>query len=218
MKSRRRRRYRTGRPPCRRRPRRAGPRRRPDRTPMASTSSPARASPPPWPTSRHHRRGDQAVCPTRRRPIEYFVTAARNLHAAGERAGVQRMVMVSIIGIDAFVGGYSAAKLAHERADTGRPDPDTDRASCAVPRVRRATGRLGDAGRRRLRAERCAPRWSPHGTSPRCWSTSPRPPEFVRRLAGTAVRSRSPGHARRAWSLLPNCSSPGAATRCRSNP
>ncbi len=54
---------------------------------------------------------------------EYFVTATRNLHAAGERAGVQRMVVISIIGIDPFVGGYSAAKLAHERAALAGPIP-----------------------------------------------------------------------------------------------
>lgn len=47
---------------------------------------------------------------------EFFTTAARNLHEAGERAGVQRMVAVSIIGTDRFTGGYGAAKLAHERA------------------------------------------------------------------------------------------------------
>src|ERR671915_939490 len=31
---------------------------------------------------------------------EFFTTAARNLHEAGERAGVRRMVVVSIIGTD----------------------------------------------------------------------------------------------------------------------
>jgi uncharacterized protein YbjT (DUF2867 family) len=39
-----------------------------------------------------------------------------NLHAAGQRAGVRGIVVVSIIGIDAFTGGYNAAKLAHEQA------------------------------------------------------------------------------------------------------
>src|SRR5437899_9198697 len=39
----------------------------------------------------------------------FFTAAARNLHEAGERAGVQRMVVVSIIGCDRFTGGYSAA-------------------------------------------------------------------------------------------------------------
>jgi len=46
----------------------------------------------------------------------FFTTAARNLHQAGERAGVRRMVVVSIIGVDELKGGYSLAKLAHEQA------------------------------------------------------------------------------------------------------
>ncbi len=53
----------------------------------------------------------------------FFTTAARNLHAAGERAGVQRMVVVSIIGCDRFTAGYSAAKVAHERAMLAGPIP-----------------------------------------------------------------------------------------------
>jgi uncharacterized protein YbjT (DUF2867 family) len=54
--------------------------------------------------------------PERKAATEFFTTAARNLHEAGQRAGVQRLVVVSIIGIDQFTGGYSAAKLDHERA------------------------------------------------------------------------------------------------------
>src|SRR5437773_1278511 len=54
---------------------------------------------------------------------EFFTTAARNLHAAGERAGVRRIVVVSIIGTDRFRGGYGAAKLAHERAMLAGPIP-----------------------------------------------------------------------------------------------
>jgi uncharacterized protein YbjT (DUF2867 family) len=54
---------------------------------------------------------------------EFFTAAARNLHEAGERAGVQRMVAVSIIGIDHFTGGYSAAKLAHEEVMVSGPIP-----------------------------------------------------------------------------------------------
>ncbi|MFD4457342.1 SDR family oxidoreductase [Nocardia sp. NPDC058480] len=46
---------------------------------------------------------------------EFFTVAARNLHAAGERAGVERLVVVSIIGIDGSLAGYNAAKLAHEQ-------------------------------------------------------------------------------------------------------
>jgi uncharacterized protein YbjT (DUF2867 family) len=54
---------------------------------------------------------------------EFFTTAARNLHEAGSRAGVQRLVVVSIIGTDRFTGGYGAAKVAHEQAALAGPIP-----------------------------------------------------------------------------------------------
>ena len=54
---------------------------------------------------------------------EFFTAAARNLHQAGERAGVGRMVVVSIIGCDRFAGGYGAAKVVHERAHLSGPIP-----------------------------------------------------------------------------------------------
>lgn len=54
---------------------------------------------------------------------QFFTTAARNLHEAGQRAGVQRLVVVSIIGTDRFTTGYGAAKLAHERAMLSGPIP-----------------------------------------------------------------------------------------------
>ncbi|MGH3769346.1 MAG: SDR family oxidoreductase [Pseudonocardiaceae bacterium] len=54
---------------------------------------------------------------------EFFTTAARNLQEAGERAGVRRMVVVSIIGIDRFTAGYMAAKVAHEQAMLSGPIP-----------------------------------------------------------------------------------------------
>ena len=54
---------------------------------------------------------------------EFFTTAARNLQEEGERAGVARMVVVSIIGIDRFSSGYNAAKAAHEQAMIAGPIP-----------------------------------------------------------------------------------------------
>ena len=54
---------------------------------------------------------------------EFFTTAARNLHEAALGAGVQRLVVVSIVGIDRFDSGYNAAKLAQERATLGGPIP-----------------------------------------------------------------------------------------------
>ncbi len=53
----------------------------------------------------------------------FFTTAARNLHEAGGRAGVRRMIAVSIIGTDRFTAGYGAAKIAHERAMLAGPIP-----------------------------------------------------------------------------------------------
>jgi uncharacterized protein YbjT (DUF2867 family) len=54
---------------------------------------------------------------------QFFTTAARNLHEAGNAAGARRMVIVSIIGCDRFTAGYMAAKLAHERAALAGPIP-----------------------------------------------------------------------------------------------
>jgi len=54
---------------------------------------------------------------------EFFTTATRNLHEAGDRAGVTRLLVVSIIGCDRFQGGYGAAKVAHEQAALSGPIP-----------------------------------------------------------------------------------------------
>ena len=54
---------------------------------------------------------------------EFFLTATKNLQEAGVKAGVRRLVVVSIIGIDKSVGGYGAAKMAHERATLAGPIP-----------------------------------------------------------------------------------------------
>jgi uncharacterized protein YbjT (DUF2867 family) len=54
---------------------------------------------------------------------EFFTASARNLQEEGERAGVQRIVVVSIIGIDRATTGYLAAKVAHEQAIQSGPIP-----------------------------------------------------------------------------------------------
>ena len=51
----------------------------------------------------------------------FFTAAAANLHEHGRRAGVRRMVVLSIIGTDRFAGGYGAAKAVHERAALAGP-------------------------------------------------------------------------------------------------
>jgi uncharacterized protein YbjT (DUF2867 family) len=61
--------------------------------------------------------------PEERAATEFFVTAAHNLQQAGVRAGVKRAVVVSIINIDKFTGGYGAAKIAHEDAWRSGPIP-----------------------------------------------------------------------------------------------
>jgi uncharacterized protein YbjT (DUF2867 family) len=61
--------------------------------------------------------------PEQQAATEFFTTAARNLQQAGGRAGVGRIVAVSIIGTDRFTAGYGAAKLAHERATLDGPVP-----------------------------------------------------------------------------------------------
>jgi uncharacterized protein YbjT (DUF2867 family) len=61
--------------------------------------------------------------PDREAATEFFTTSARNLLDAGRRAGVQQIVLVSIIGCDRFAGGFLAAKYAHEQALLGGPIP-----------------------------------------------------------------------------------------------
>jgi len=61
--------------------------------------------------------------PDQKSATEFFTTATRNLLQAGAQAGVKRMVVVSIIGIDRFTAGYAAAKVAHERAMLAGPIP-----------------------------------------------------------------------------------------------
>jgi uncharacterized protein YbjT (DUF2867 family) len=61
--------------------------------------------------------------PDEQAATEFFTTSTRNLQEAGARAGVRRLVLVSIIGIDEFAGGYNAAKVAHEQAALAGPIP-----------------------------------------------------------------------------------------------
>lgn len=53
----------------------------------------------------------------------FFKTSAHNLQGAGQRAGVARIVVVSIVATDHYAGGYGAAKVAHERALQAGPIP-----------------------------------------------------------------------------------------------
>lgn len=53
----------------------------------------------------------------------FFTAAAENLQRAGAEAGVSRLVLVSIIGIDDFTGGYNGAKKVQERIHAAGPLP-----------------------------------------------------------------------------------------------
>jgi uncharacterized protein YbjT (DUF2867 family) len=61
--------------------------------------------------------------PDQEEATEFFSTATRNLQEAGERAGVRRIVVVSIIGADRFSSGYNVAKIAQEQANLSGPIP-----------------------------------------------------------------------------------------------
>jgi uncharacterized protein YbjT (DUF2867 family) len=61
---------------------------------------------------------------------EFFRTSTPNLHEVGHRAGVQRMLTLSIIGTDKFDSGFIGACNAHEAAAKAGPIPtDIVRAS-----------------------------------------------------------------------------------------
>jgi uncharacterized protein YbjT (DUF2867 family) len=66
---------------------------------------------------------DAATTPTPDGAMEFFTTAARNLQMAGDRAGVERIVVVSIIGVHNYDRGYGAAKIAHEATTLAGPVP-----------------------------------------------------------------------------------------------
>jgi uncharacterized protein YbjT (DUF2867 family) len=53
----------------------------------------------------------------------FFTASARNLQRAGAKAAAKRIVVVSIIGIDKFRGGYNAAKVAQEQTLLEGPLP-----------------------------------------------------------------------------------------------
>jgi uncharacterized protein YbjT (DUF2867 family) len=54
---------------------------------------------------------------------EFFTASARNLHEIGQKAGVQRIVEVSVLGIDHFTAGQGAARYGHEKAMLAGPIP-----------------------------------------------------------------------------------------------
>src|SRR5437763_12518545 len=61
--------------------------------------------------------------PDEEQATAFFTASARNLQRAGAAAGAKRIVVVSIIGIDKFQGGYNAAKMVQERTLLEGPLP-----------------------------------------------------------------------------------------------
>jgi uncharacterized protein YbjT (DUF2867 family) len=61
--------------------------------------------------------------PDEQAATEFFTASARNLQQLGARAGVKRIVVVSIVGIDRFSGGYNAAKVVQEKEHLIGPVP-----------------------------------------------------------------------------------------------
>lgn len=53
----------------------------------------------------------------------FFSASTRNLQEVGRQAGVQEIIVVSIIGIDRFTGGFLAAKKVHEELMQAGPIP-----------------------------------------------------------------------------------------------
>jgi uncharacterized protein YbjT (DUF2867 family) len=53
----------------------------------------------------------------------FFTASARNVQRAGAAAGAKGIVLVSIIGIDKFEGGYNGAKVAQEKTLLEGPLP-----------------------------------------------------------------------------------------------
>ena len=61
--------------------------------------------------------------PDEQEATDFFTTSTRNLQEVGAKAGVKRVVLVSIVGIDKFSSGYNAAKIAQEKAALDGPIP-----------------------------------------------------------------------------------------------
>ena len=136
----------------------------------------------------------------------------------GERSGVARYVVVSIIGIQKSAGGYGAAKLAHEQAVLPGPVPAR---VLRVAQFHELVGVLMDMGLEghviylpKMRTQIIAARTVAGALA--AMATSPpsrvrgRPGGRGRRGAGPGARGPAPAELRPAW---PGWSRPGAARR-----
>jgi len=100
----------------------------------------------------------------RRTSVQFFTNSSTNLLAAGERAGVQHHVALSIVGIDRVDTGYYAGKRRQEDVVLAGPLPAS---------VLRATQFHEFAGQLLSRTPgRFAPSWRPERrpAAPRTWA------------------------------------------------
>jgi uncharacterized protein YbjT (DUF2867 family) len=153
--------------------------------------------------------------PEQQPATEFFTTAAGNLQRVGSRAGVRRMVVVSIIGTDRHTAGYGAAKMAHERAALAGPVPAQILRAAQFHEfveVLMTWGRQGDVVYLpKMRTQLVAARTVAEGLV--ALALSPEP-EQEGGSAATGRRSRrSPARARSISPPWPNFSPPGAVTR-----
>jgi hypothetical protein len=133
----------------------------------------------------------------------FFTSSARNLQAAGEQAGVRRIIVVSIIGCDRFTGGtyggYYTAKVAQERTHLDGP---IEASILRAAQFHEFVGQLLDwstqgetayvrpgdahaAGRRPAALPRLSPTWRPSRTPPSPDPRSPNSPVRGRRGSRT---------------------------------
>ena len=90
--------------------------------------------------------------PDQEEATAFFTASARNLQRAGAAAGAKRIVVVSIIGIDKFQGGYNAAKVVQERTLLEGPLPVRIVRAAQFHEFVEPAGRVDDPGWRRLPA------------------------------------------------------------------
>jgi hypothetical protein len=109
---------------------------------------------------------------------EFFTTAARNLHEFGRKAGVQRMVEVSVIGINHFTTGQGAAHCL---------DTDTEGSTRSM-NTSSSTGEPRGPTPTRMRPRPRSRRWPPSSGGP-----TPTPPPACAKASPT--RSPSPTSA-----------------------
>jgi uncharacterized protein YbjT (DUF2867 family) len=149
--------------------------------------------------------------PEQQAATEFFTTEAKNLQEAGQRAGVQRMIVVSIINTDRLKGGYALAKVAHEQMMLAGP---------IRARVLRAAqfhefveqlvqwGRQGEVVRvPGMRTQLVAARTVAEALADLAVDPAAAPGPMLE-VAGPREET---------WSRWPSCLSPETVTRCGSN-